>query len=175
VPFKLVKPDRPVQEPQAVPLQIQQEFQPNPSPPKLGLTSEQPSLQWYVTPTAWKLIMERQSYQEAVNKLKEVTLTIFKTDPAELDSIVPCIVDLKEAGNKLEEARIRRAQKEVAFTFAKFSNREIHLRPESKKFAFEYLKDDLMRAKKFYRDYLCDVFRAPAMETETKKRGKKKA
>ena len=72
---------------------------PEPAPQKLGLLaapSETALLADARSSTIWYSLMER-SYQEAVQKLGSVVGTDLHDDPAMVNEIIPCIVDLSEA------------------------------------------------------------------------------
>lgn len=135
-----------------------------PPPSRVGYKGSNEFLR---TPANWYSIMER-SYQEAISKLKSVLKTDLHVDPAPLDSIVPCIVDIEEGRTREEKERIRRAHRKAATVFAHFFDRLVRYRPESRLFAFDNLTQDFQDSKILWAPYECTRFR-PAVQTMLEK------
>ncbi len=176
MPFKRMKTD-PLETAAVIPLpQIPPSLQEAPAPQKLGALAANPLVADYRFPTIWVAIMERD-YKEATDKLVEVLRNDFKLPPELTGAVtvmLPCIVNIQEGRTKREEESIRRVQKRMAHIYAGLIDRMFRYRPESRQYAVDWLKQELINWRGFYRPYSCEVFRAPATETEPKKKGKKK-
>lgn len=142
-----------------------------PPPSRIGFRG---SVESFRSPSVWLNIMER-SWEEANQKLLSTIKEDLKIDPAETERLLPCLVDIKEARNVHEEERIRASHRRVAKTYAGFLDRMIRYDPEYRQAAYDYIKQEIRMARPLIHLYLCDVFRAPAMEIEGKRVKKKKS
>ena len=115
----------------------------------------------------WNELQER-GYQGMLNKLKEQARII---DPNVDLSFLPCLAEESEAKSMAEGQRIKRAQKVFVSAFPDFLERFDRLRPESKLFAIDSLRDGIDQKRMLWRPYECEKFRAS--EDSNTKKGKK--
>ena len=148
---------------------------PRPAPPKLGvIQTTSPLIADYRVQTIWYAIMER-SYLEAFDKLKKTVKDDFHDDPQKIDELIPCVIELDEARTKREEEAIRRVHRKLAEIYAGFVDRLVRYRIESRPLAWDYLKDEMIRWKPYFRQYVCENFRkAEAKEEDPLKRKRRK-
>ena len=117
------------------------------------------SVESYRSPSVWHLIVER-SYGEAVDKLDEIVKKDLEITQPDVKTLVPCIVELKEASTKKQEEEIRRAHKVIVRSFASLVDKLVKYRPESRSYAFDALQYDLQRSSPLWRRFECSIFRA---------------
>ena len=89
------------------------------------------------------------------------------------EDLIPCIVEYSEGSSEAEKVRIRRAFRIMAKQYGKVIDKLVKFRPESRKYAYDSLKDDLRQQKIFLAPYECDTFRN--VEKPKKKKSPRKA
>lgn len=140
---------------------------PRPEPPKLGaIQTTSPLMGDYRVATIWFTIMER-SYAEAIEKLKATIKNDLHDDPSQVD-MIPCIVDVKEGKTMREQGSINRVHRRMATIIAGLVDRLVRYNPESRKYAWDWLKQELVNWRPLYKDYVCERFRAPVAEESEK-------
>ena len=144
---------------------------PQPAPYKLATIGANPELADYRVATWWVPYLER-GWNEAIEKLHSIVKNDFKEDTDKLE-FLPCIIDLKEARTKREEAAIERVHRRFARLFAGFVDRMVRYTPEYRFDAFDYLQQEVINWKPLYSPYECKRFRATE-EEETKPRKRRK-
>lgn len=125
------------------------------------------SAEYFRSQSTWYQLMNR-NYSEAREKLVKIMedLGIYDFD----ESNIPCIVEYEEGRSQAEKDRIRRSYKVLSKIFANLIDRLARYRPESRAYAYDSFRDDLMTNRQLIKPYECDVFR----ETEPAKKRKNK-
>ena len=131
------------------------------------------AIESFRTSAVWRLIMDRD-YMEAAEKLNKMVREDLGVTEFELQKYVPCIVDIKEGKTLKEQARIERAHKQMSKSFAKLVDRLVRYRPESRQYAFDSLKQEMMDTKPLWKPFECNEFRTFNEVNEKNKKGKNK-
>ena len=134
-----------------------------------AIPSMRGSVESYRSPSVWHLIVER-SYGEAVDKLDEIVKKDLEITQPDVKTLVPCIVELKEASTKREEEEIRRAHKVIVRSFASLIDKIVKYRPESRPYAFDALKYELTRTSPLWRRFDCETRHPKEVSGKTSKK-----
>lgn len=139
--------------------------------PKINPLLEDPLMADMRMATIWYAIFERDP-TEARQKLLDTAKKITGADMVP-DFFPPCIVAESEGKTKVEQARIRRAQKRMATIFANLVDRLVRYDPNYRMDAFDRFNQDLQDRALIWTPFECEKFRK-AEETEPKKKPKKR-
>lgn len=118
-----------------------------------------PSVEFFRGPSPWHQLMDKQGFKAGIEKLSEIVKSDLKVTEPDVVGMIPCIVELSEAHSKAEEERIRVVYKKFSKAYGSIVDRLVRFRPESRAFAFDSLKQDILDARPLWLPFECTRFR----------------